>query len=152
VLTGARRLPSTGGTYLLVMQASDRCVVEAGRLGERRLPRGWYCYVGSAFGPGGLAARCGRHLRQDKRLRWHIDYLRPHLRLAAIWYAEDSRRMEHEWARALDTWEPVSCAWPGFGASDCRCVSHLWHSSRQPSREGFRRQVGRDTPIETFEE
>jgi Uri superfamily endonuclease len=152
VLKRARNLPSAGGTYLLLLQATNGFSAEAGRLGERRLPKGWYCYVGSAFGPGGLAARCGRHLRADKRLRWHIDYLRPHLGLAAIWYAEDPRRREHDWARALAAWAFVSCAWPGFGASDCRCVSHLWHSPRRPSREGFRRQVGRDTPIETFEE
>jgi len=37
---------------------------------------GYYIYIGSAFGPGGVRARMLRHLRADKPKHWHIDYLR----------------------------------------------------------------------------
>jgi len=37
---------------------------------------GWYVYVGSALGPGGLAAKVGRHLGGRKMCRWHTAYLR----------------------------------------------------------------------------
>ncbi len=145
-------MDASPGSYAVILRNATRKTIQVGRRKQLAIEPGYYIYLGSAFGSGGLAARLGHHLRIAQRPRWHIDYLRPHLGMAAIWYAEDPRRMEHEWARALAAWASVSCAWPGFGASDCRCVSHLWHSPRRPSREGFRRQVGRDTPIETFEE
>ncbi len=50
----------------------------SGRLGGRsvELEPGVYAYVGSAFGPGGLAARLRRHLcGERRRLWWHIDWL-----------------------------------------------------------------------------
>ena len=45
------------------------------RFGKLTLAAGQYAYVGSAHGPGGLRARVGRHLRAEKPLHWHIDYL-----------------------------------------------------------------------------
>ncbi len=50
----------------------------SGKLGGRgvELEPGVYAYVGSAFGPGGLAARLRRHLcGARRRLWWHIDRL-----------------------------------------------------------------------------
>lgn len=44
-----------------------------GALGEIRLERGWYAYVGSARRA--RAARVARHLSPAKSLRWHADYL-----------------------------------------------------------------------------
>ena len=47
------------------------CVI--GRLGEFHFPAGRYVYTGSARR--NLDARVARHIRHDKALHWHIDYL-----------------------------------------------------------------------------
>ncbi len=125
----------------MIMQAERDFQVTVGRLGRCDFKPGWYCYTGSAFGPGGLAARCARHARREKTLRWHLDYLSPYLRFVAVWYALGPERYEHDWAMALATWVGVRPAWPGFGASDCRCATHLWYRSRRPRLPGFRRLV-----------
>jgi hypothetical protein len=69
-------LPSQPGTYALLLEATTIQDVQIGKLGVLHMLPGIYVYVGSALGPGGLAARIERHARQEKTLRWHIDYLR----------------------------------------------------------------------------
>ena len=115
----------SGGTYILWLHlASNRCI-GVGRLGDIDFAAGYYGYVGSAQGPGGLAARAGRHLRGGLKLRWHIDYLRRAAHPAALWCCVSSRRWEHGgWMQAL-----------GFGASDCRCPAHLFGFKRLPAPE-----------------
>lgn len=125
-------LPSCAGSYVLVMQAATAASPMVGRLGVRTLGAGWYLYVGSAQGPGGIAARCGRHLRSDKRLRWHVDYLLAALRLQEVWFRCDAALLEHQWAGVLHAWPAFEVAWPGFGASDCRCTGHLIYSADEP--------------------
>lgn len=61
------------GVYQLRIRLREPKVVRVGALGRCRLDRGWYVYTGSARG--GLPQRLRRHLRRDKRLYWHIDYL-----------------------------------------------------------------------------
>ena len=75
-------------------------------------------------GPGGLAARIGRHLRPDKRLHWHIDHLTANGRvLDVLWRTGGS---ECELRRHINRRTGVSTPVPGFGGSDCRnCPSHL---------------------------
>jgi Uri superfamily endonuclease len=101
--------------------------VTAGRLGVIALEPGTYAYVGSAHGPGGLRARVLRHLRRDKPLRWHIDYLTIALPVAHVVVATGDERFECAWVRRLLA-EPGACAAvSGFGSSDCRekCPAHL---------------------------
>ena len=69
-------LPSLLGTYALVLRVSGCPEIAVGKLGVLAAQPGFYVYVGSALGPGGLAARVGTHYRHAKRLRWHVDYLR----------------------------------------------------------------------------
>lgn len=123
-------IPSTPGTYILWLFLKRGVRIEVGRLGTTDFKRGWYAYVGSAFGPGGLAARLGRHLRLSKKQRWHIDYLRASADVREIWYSDASVSQEHIWANALnrqDT-DPIL----GFGCSDCRCPTHLFFFTRRP--------------------
>jgi Uri superfamily endonuclease len=49
--------------------------LSVGRLGEFDLVPGFYAYVGSAFGLGGLRARIGHHPESTAEPHWHIDYL-----------------------------------------------------------------------------
>lgn len=124
----AASIPVEPGTYLLVLRSSTAGEIAVGRLGPMGVERGFYLYVGSAFGPGGLRARIARHARPlgpAKRPHWHIDHLREMTDLVDVWYTCESVSHEHEWARALLECKECRVPLPGFGSSDCHCVSHL---------------------------
>lgn len=108
-------------------------VVEAhGQTRVRRLGRhsfdGVYLYVGSALGPGGFK-RVERHRAvaqgRNKTRRWHIDYLLGIGQLKGVLLFEIAdKTMECALAETLAGFaEPVI---DGFGASDCRCQTHLF--------------------------
>ena len=107
-------------TYQLLIEIERPVRVRIGRFGEFDFPAGRYVYTGSARR--NFEARIARHLRTEKALRWHIDYLlaAPGVRIAGI-----RRYVEVECA--INRATPGSVALPGFGASDCRagCGSHL---------------------------
>jgi Uri superfamily endonuclease len=107
-------------TYQLVIQVTRPLNLVVGRLGDVDIPVGTYVYTGSAKRH--LEARIGRHLRKEKTLRWHIDYL-----LAAPGVAVTEVRRSSEDECALNQATPGVVPVHGFGASDCRrgCVSHL---------------------------
>ncbi|MGD8626516.1 MAG: DUF123 domain-containing protein [Anaerolineae bacterium] len=116
------------GTYLLALWLDGEQTIAVGRLGDFRFPAGWYLYAGSALGPGGLAARLGRHRRRlgaGKKAHWHIDHLRQRAAWAGAWGRRGSERRECAWARALRALPGARLVAPGFGASDCRCPAHL---------------------------
>ena len=117
--------PTVGGTYALVMRCHTQQAITIGRLGVLQVIPGLYVYLGSALGPGGLAARLGRHLRPLQRMHWHIDYLRPAVEIAEIWYAIGSGRCECRWAHLLAELPGASTPLPRFGSSDCTCPAHL---------------------------
>ena len=118
------------GLYLVLLEAAAPIEVTVGKLGTFDFPAGRYVYVGSARR--GLRARAGRHLRREKPLRWHIDYLTTHpgvRTIGAVLVAAPPRRLTecrlgHGVRRALGA-RPVV---PRFGAGDCRagCAAHLW--------------------------
>lgn len=132
------------GTYILILKASRSRRIRVGRLGELRVRPGFYLYVGSAFGPGGLKARVERHLRADKRLHWHIDHLRRATEIVEVWWSGDPQSREHEWAGLLSSWPELETPMPGFGASDCRCPTHLFFARERVSDQSLR-ALGRST-------
>ena len=134
-------MTSDPGTYALLLASSDSRSLSIGRLGSLGLRSGWYVYVGSAFGPGGVRARLAHHRKLAARPHWHIDYLRVHAALQSVWYTYDPRRREHEWASVLLQLPGAEVALSGFGASDCWCASHLFRFGRQPSLGGFQRRI-----------
>ncbi len=85
---------------------------------------GRYVYCGSAYGPGGLAARIARHSRRGKKVRWHIDRLT--LAGRVVQTAALAGGSECALFAALHKLPGVSVPVPGFGNSDCRdCTAHL---------------------------
>jgi Uri superfamily endonuclease len=116
------------GSYLLIIDCEQSTEIAVGALGTLAFDAGYYGYVGSAFGPGGLS-RVDRHRRvaageHDVR-HWHIDYLlgADTTRLVAVETFVD-RDVECALATALSE---ADCRHvDSFGASDCDCVSHLW--------------------------
>jgi Uri superfamily endonuclease len=121
------------GTYALIFSSASDQRVEIGRLGRLDFPSGFWVYVGSAFGPGGLKARVAHHRRIAQRPRWHMDYLRPVLQLKEVWFTCDAERREHHWADALGRLRGARIPVAGFGSSDCRCKSHLFSFNARPS-------------------
>ena len=135
---GRRLAPEAcSGTYLLLMRLSRGQSLNVGRLGSFKFRRGWYLYVGSAFGPGGVAARCNHHRRVSARPRWHVDYLRLAAPLRAIWFCHAQEPLEHRWAGALAGELGLEAPVEGFGASDCDCPSHLFHLPKAPDLRRF---------------
>ena len=112
------------GSYVLLIRLPRATTIPVGRLGEIHFRAGTYAYVGSAMG--GLRGRLRRHLRLQKRRRWHVDYVLEHARVMAIVTCEAEERAECAVARSLaGRYETI----PGFGASDCSCRGHLFRTT-----------------------
>jgi len=130
------------GTYVLVLSSRSTDLIQIGKLGALQLRSGFYLYVGSALGPGGVRARLAHHLKPSRRPHWHIDYLRAHTKVEEIWYRLDTRRLEHIWAEHIKLAEGASVPRVGFGSTDCGCEGHLFFFQQRPSRERFRQVLG----------
>jgi len=129
------------GTYVLLLELAQPATIPVGRLGPVVFDTGWFVYTGSAFGPGGLAARVGRHLRRSKTCRWHIDYLRQFAQVPEIWYTFFPEKMECRWAAIFQETLSVRIIHRGFGSSDCGCDTHLFYFKRKPGIANFRRKT-----------
>lgn len=125
-------LPADSGTYVLILSLPFACTVAVGRLGPRRFEAGIFAYAGSALGPGGLAARLRHHLGSAAIPRWHIDFLRRRAEIQEIWYSLSPHRHEHRFGSALSEMDGAEIPVPRFGATDCRCPSHLYYFRTPP--------------------
>jgi Uri superfamily endonuclease len=107
-------------SYQLRINVPRPVCVRVGRLGTFLFPAGRYIYTGSA--KRNLESRLARHLRKEKALRWHIDWLlsAPGVKIAAV---KRSSKGECALNQKIIGMEVA----PGFGASDCQngCGSHL---------------------------
>jgi len=115
------------GVYQLVIRLRRPAVITVGALGCFRFPAGWYVYSGSA--KNGLVQRIRRHLRQDKRKHWHIDYLLAATDRVEAFVLPGSAVSECELHGQLQGCQVLV---PGFGASDCDCESHLAYIRKRP--------------------
>ena len=129
------------GTYAIVLKPNGERSIKIGKLGMLRVQAGYYIYVGSAFGPGGLKARIAHHNRVSHRPRWHIDYLRTTAKIREVWYTYDPRPMEHQWAGTFAGAKGITAPFPGFGSSDCNCKAHLYYAKSKPPLASFRRRL-----------
>jgi Uri superfamily endonuclease len=132
---------SRPGAYALVLSPRRTETIRIGRLGELQVQSGFYVYVGSALGPGGIRARLNHHLHPSERPHWHIDYVRPHTTVEQVWFCYDRTLREHEWARCFAGMRSSSVPMVGFGSSDCDCQSRLFFFPSRPSRTAFARSI-----------
>ena len=116
------------GTYLLIFRLlKEKKGLRIGSLGLHDLDAGIYVYVGSAHGPGGVFSRICRHLRKEKKRKWHIDYLTTlndcEILGAIIFHATE--RLECKIAEKLID---SGFRYPirKFGSTDCKCPAHLF--------------------------
>lgn len=117
-------LSAQPGVYLLLLSLPAQVGAQIGRLRRIDFAPGLYGYAGSALGPGGLAARLGRHASGAGRRHWHIDYLLPHAELLGALAREDPQRLECAWAAWVSSRAQATIR--GFGSSDCACPGHLF--------------------------
>ncbi|MCX6985830.1 MAG: GIY-YIG nuclease family protein [Lentisphaerae bacterium] len=112
------------GVYILVMSLPRRSCIKIGSLGVIDFKKGFYAYTGSAMG--GLEQRIRRHLRREKKLHWHVDYLIRKAEIREVHIKETDSKQDECLASATlahDGGTPIN----KFGASDCRCGSHLFY-------------------------
>ena len=117
------KIPADSGAYFLEFGVQKSRLVNIGALGDFQFEPGAYRYCGSAYGPGGLAARLRRHLRSGTKTHWHVDYLAAEFPIVRIGFEVDggecklvSGLLDQAWRHTIE----------GLGTSDCsQCVSHL---------------------------
>ena len=132
------------GTYLLIFACEQTSSITVGRLGPLKLASGYYFYVGSAFGPGGVRARVRHHHGVSTKPHWHLDYIRPSLILKEVWYSTDPVRYEHGWASLLGETLHMRVPVVGLGASDCRCYSHFYYTHAMPGRSSILSELNKN--------
>ena len=122
------------GIYCLVFR-NPGITLGIGSLGDLKFSPGWHIYVGSALGQAGFS-RVRRHIslsvEKNKKPRWHVDYLltSAYFELESVFCGKTAERLECTLS-GLFSGESV----PGFGCSDCRCGSHLFHRDGNPEDE-----------------
>jgi len=126
-----RNLIAKNGAYTLLMFVPCQKKIKIGRMGIQVFPGGYYAYTGSALGGGStsLEQRISRHLRKNKKMRWHIDFFSgdEDVRIISALIAQTDRSMECEINQHLREKSRSAIPIPRFGSSDCRrrCGSHL---------------------------
>ncbi|HEX9921366.1 MAG TPA: GIY-YIG nuclease family protein [Anaerolineae bacterium] len=128
---------SDTGNYVLLLHIPINQELTIGKLGTFDFPAGWYAYVGSAFGSGGLVGRLKHHLRPVEHPYWHIDYLRRAAVLAEIWLSPDSEQREEAWVDLMLAIPGAALLIEGFGASDSSQDSHLIYFDLRPLLDDF---------------
>lgn len=151
------------GIYYLNIRVKNCARIRIGSLGELFFEKGNYAYVGSAMNS--LENRIARHLRNEKKIHWHIDYLLSdkNARITQV-LAKDAGK-SHENRRAYPrfssfrnfrsalkrgasnvrneecaTAEKIARIGEGikdFGCGDCKCISHLFKIKGNITLPGF---------------
>lgn len=111
------------GTYCLLIKLDKDSEIKVGnRLKEIKFKKGYYIYIGSAMNS--LESRLKRHLSNDKKKHWHIDYLLldENTEVEEIILNISENKIECMLASEISKGEKNI---ERFGSSDCNCSSHL---------------------------
>jgi len=139
-LVGPAAVPGTYVAFLYLPRAVAG--LRIGDLGTFDFPAGYYAYLGSAFGGGGVRKRTHRHLTTVTPRKWNIDHLKPLGKPVVVWWTHDRAKVEFAWAEILGSMPGASFPAPRFGAADnAKAQAHLVRFARMPSVTDFRRRV-----------
>lgn len=136
------------GTYVLLANLAATIELQIGSLGTFVFPQGYYLYFGSALN--GLNGRIARHLRSEKKLHWHIDYLLDHASIEEVWGVRSEEKLECLWAREALALRGCKIFAGNFGSSDCRCRSHLLFFKHRPSLRSLNRALKTQQKVHVF--
>jgi len=124
------------GSYVLCLAVNKPVKKLIGSLGRISFKKGYYCYVGSAMGRSvTLENRVSRHLRKEKRKRWHIDYLlaSPSVSILRILLLPSTERLEEKISSFLEKRADLTVS--GFGSSDCKTKGNLHYFRKKAKLE-----------------
>ncbi|WP_296790019.1 DUF123 domain-containing protein [uncultured Methanobrevibacter sp.] len=111
------------GCYCLIIKLNKDTTIKIGKkLGKIDFNKGYYVYVGSAMNS--LESRIKRHLSDEKKLHWHVDYLLRKAEITDVIYNESKRKIECDLSQLISL---KSEGIEDFGCSDCECESHLYY-------------------------
>lgn len=110
-------------TYVLLIFLKSGVEKIIGKIGKVKFLRGYYAYVGSARL--NFEHRIRRHLKREKTLFWHIDYLLSDERAKVEKIFYTNQAIEHEVAMSL--YKSGFKVVKNFGSSDCNCPGHLFY-------------------------
>ncbi|MEM2016284.1 MAG: GIY-YIG nuclease family protein [Nitrososphaerota archaeon] len=113
------------GVYLLFLEVLEEVNIKVGSIGLISFPAGLYVYVGSA--QNNVEARIRRHFEKRKMMRWHIDYLASSCKVKVLYAVAYPLPKKYECRLARFIEDIGSESISRFGASDCRCRSHLFN-------------------------
>ena len=121
-------------TYCLIINLKSDSSISVGKLGEIDFKKGYYVYVGSALNS--IDARIKRHLKKEKKLFWHIDYLlnSPNASIKEVILERSPDKWECKIAGEIAT---HTTSLSRFGCSDCKCDSHLFYFERYEEAENL---------------
>ena len=112
------------GSYLLLIELSDKKTIQIGKLGLIDFPKASYLYLGSAMN--GIEQRIKRHFSKNKNHHWHIDYFLDSAQLKQAFYKQNDQKEECMISEEL---HGSFDSMPFFGSSDCECKSHLFYGN-----------------------
>lgn len=119
------------GVYVLILEVKKPIKLEfKGK--EYTLKKNFYCYVGSALGPGeySLENRLNRHFTFNKKIFWNIDLIttNPNVKTLFALVATTKANMECNLSRSIYERGLGDVIIPKFGAHDCKrkCPTHFY--------------------------
>jgi len=98
--------------------------LKVGALGAVPFETGSYAYIGSA--QNGIRQRVSRHLSNEKKLYWHIDYLLANEATQVKRVFAKRTKDKKEECRLANKVASIGRSVKNFGCSDCNCPSHLY--------------------------
>lgn len=131
------------GTYVLFIKAKRDIKPTVGKLGNVRIGKGIYAYVGSAMGKSvNLENRVKRHqeLARNKKgnKQWHIDYITTSRGIEISGVVKiNGKAIECEVAKLLGECGGRAVA-DGLGSSDCRCRTHFFSITEEVAENMLR--------------
>ncbi len=125
------------GSYILIVHLGRNMSIRVGALGEIDLKAGYYAYTGSALNS--LENRINRHLKKDKKIFWHIDYLLRFGEVIRVWIVVSDQRKE---CMTASYYNSKTFPIERFGSSDCKCASHLFYYQDREQLEKIAEELG----------
>jgi len=122
---------SDSGCYQLVIRLDRERRIKIGALGTIAFAPGYYVYTGRA--KKNFEKRIQRHLRNEKKKHWHIDYLLEKSKIVDIFYFHgrlDECIINRTRLNGLKNYRIIA----KFGSSDCRCPGHLVWTDERPMK------------------
>ncbi len=110
------------GSYCLIIHKEKSSKIKVGAIGLNLYEKGYYVYIGSAMNS--LIPRIKRHLADEKKMHWHIDYLLKDntTKIEEVIFNIGEKKIECNLANFISK---NGDGKENFGCSDCNCDSHL---------------------------